>query len=109
MLENLIVAGHVSTIYGPVQALVEHLRARRADFRFISLPFSYSGMASAESVSYRKGREIGRLRGHASRGPDPLLWVRDFLYVLRRGWGPGRSPLFIGIDNLNAAAGILLR
>jgi glycosyltransferase involved in cell wall biosynthesis len=110
--QGLMVAAHVSRIYGPVQALVGYLAARRASFRFVSLPFGFSGIPHATEAVHQGGKAVAVSGHHAARGPEPLLWARDFLLVLRRGWraGAGRKlPLFIGVDCLNASAGVLLR
>lgn len=106
---HVFMAGHVSPIYGPVQALEAYLRRRAGRFTFVSLPFSYAGMAGALCRRHEDGELTGSRRGHACRGPEPWLWVKDFLFVLASGLRGERAGLFIGIDNLNAAAGILLR
>lgn len=109
---TLLVAGHCSETYGPVQALVGSLDAQGAAFSFISLPFLYSGLQSASLESHAGGKVLSRAAGHAKRGPDPWLWVKDFLFVLGQGWRLGRSrpvDLCIGVDGLNAAAGVLLK
>jgi glycosyltransferase involved in cell wall biosynthesis len=109
---KVFVAAHVSKIYGPVQALQHYLRDRKSDFSLVSLPFSYAGMQSALCQGFVGGELVETRRGHASRGWDPWLWAKDFAYVLRQGWKAGESSpvdLFIGVDNLNASAGLLLR
>jgi glycosyltransferase involved in cell wall biosynthesis len=51
--------------------------------------------------------------GHAARGPEPWLWIKDFMFVLKQGArafeSGSRADLFVGIDNLNAFAGLVLR
>jgi glycosyltransferase involved in cell wall biosynthesis len=109
---RIFVAAHVSKIYGPVQALKSWLEGRKADFRLASLPFSYSGLPSALLERHAAGRLVETRRGHAARGWDPWLWARDFFFVLRQGWresAEGPIGLFIGVDNLNASAGIVLK
>ena len=106
---GVIAAGHVTEVYGPVQALQAYLRERGGEFTFITLPFSFSSIPAAEAVDYDGGREVAKRRGHANRGPALWLYLRDFLFVLgelRRARGAG---LFIGIDNLNSLAGIVAR
>jgi glycosyltransferase involved in cell wall biosynthesis len=110
--ENIFVAAHVSKIYGPVQALLGYLKTRRASFNFISLPFSYAGMPSALLEKFESGRLVELRRGHAARGFDPWLWIRDFWFVLWQGWRASSDApidLFVGVDNLNASAGVLLK
>ncbi|MES2202225.1 MAG: glycosyltransferase [candidate division FCPU426 bacterium] len=109
---RLFIAAHVSKIYGPVQALVDFLRSKRADFHFVSLPFSYGGLRGASETRFVKGKAVAETKGHASQGWDPWLWSRDFWFTLRRGWKAGsQAPLdlYIGVDCLNALAGIVLR
>jgi len=110
--QKLLVSGHVTSMYGPVQALVQYLKERKASFSFISLPFSYTSLRGASVEEFHNGRRMRTTPGHSNRGPDPLLWIRDFLFNVKTGMAQGKDQavsLFIGIDNLNAAAGILLR
>jgi len=109
---KIFVAAHVTRIYGPVQALTAWLRRVRADFTLAALPFGYSGLPHAVEQRYNAGRLVLDTRGHASRGWEPWLWVKDWCFVVRRGWRAGaKAPvdLFIGVDCLNASAGLLLR
>lgn len=108
----LVVAGHVTRIYGPVQALAGVLHGWKARWRFISLPFAGSGIERCSDELFHGRRLEARHEGHAARGPALLLWAKDFAYALRRGWTASRSgpiPLWIGIDCLNAFAGLLLK
>jgi glycosyltransferase involved in cell wall biosynthesis len=109
---RVFVAAHVSKIYGPVQALLAYLQEGKAGFSFVSLPFSYAGMQSALCERFEGGVLVETRRGHASRGWDPWLWMKDFAFVLRQGWrssAEGPIDLFIGVDNLNASAGLILK
>jgi glycosyltransferase involved in cell wall biosynthesis len=106
---RIVVAAHTSRIAGPVQALTGWLQARRARFTLLSLPFSYSGLPCATEQRFEAGRMTASIEGHASRGWDPWLWVKDLLFVVRRGLAGPKADLFIGVDCLNALAGLLLR
>ncbi len=104
-----VAAGHVTEVYGPVQALLAYLQEKGGEFTFISLPFSFSSIPAAAAVDYRVGAEVGRWRGHANKGPALWMYLRDFIFVLgtlRRKRG---CRLFFGIDNLNCFAGIVAR
>lgn len=108
----VLVAAHVTRIYGPVQALLGHLKRRKADFTMVSLPFGYSGIPRATAERYQAGRLAAVQEGHAARGFEPLLWAKDFFFTLRAGLKAGRQQPFalgIGVDALNAAALIWLR
>lgn len=109
---SIFVAAHTSRIYGPVQALTAWLRSKRSDFTLVDLPFAYSGLPRAVERRFRAGRPAGAAKGHPACGWEPWLWTRDWLFVLRRGWTAGAvTPvdLFIGVDCLNASAGLVLR
>ena len=107
----VLVAAHVTRIYGPVQALVNYLKEQKADFAFVSLPFAYSGIENATLERHEKGKKAEVLTGHPAKGWDPVLWIKDFIFTLRMGLqlGKGSHGLYIGVDNLNALAGIVLR
>lgn len=111
-LKGVFVAAHTSRIHGPVQALTAWLQGQGADFRFAALPFSYSGIPRASLQRFVGGRPAGVEEGHAARGWDPALWAKDWLFVLRKAWeASSQAPLelFVGVDCLNASAGLLLR
>ena len=108
----VLVAAHVSRIYGPVQALAGYLKAAKADFTLVSLPFGFSGIPRASAERYSAGRLSAAEEGHPARGFEPLLWARDFFFVLGAGWRGSRQrpyQLGVGVDALNAAALVLLR
>jgi glycosyltransferase involved in cell wall biosynthesis len=109
---RIFVAAHVSKIYGPVQALTGYLSRKKASFSFVSLPFSYGEIPSALSERFVGGRQVESRRGHAATGFDPWLWIKDFIFVLRQAWRESKQApidLFIGVDNLNASAGVILK
>jgi glycosyltransferase involved in cell wall biosynthesis len=109
---RLFVAAHTTRIYGPVQALTAWLLRERADFTLAALPFGYSGLPHAVEQRYTAGKLAVETPGHASRGWEPWLWVKDWCFVLRRGWRAGAGApvdLFVGVDCLNASAGLVLR
>lgn len=109
---RVFVAAHTSRIYGPVQALAAWLEAQKADFTLVELPFGFSGLPCAVERRFEKGRPAGSVEGHASRGWDSWLWTKDWCFALRRGWKAGAAApvdLFIGVDCLNASAGLVLR
>ena len=108
--DSIFIAAHVSPIYGPVQALVRTLESWKANFRFVALPFGYSGMRGANSQDWQQGEALTVLNGHPAKGPELLLWIKDFIFVLKRGIATTKKyELFIGVDNLNALAGLVLR
>ncbi len=107
--QRIIAAGHVTEVYGPVQALSAYLKEKGGEFTFIALPFSFCGIPAAEAVDYLGGKETGRRAGHRNRGPALWLYLRDLSFVLRVLRSRKGARLFVGIDNLNAFAGITAR
>jgi glycosyltransferase involved in cell wall biosynthesis len=89
---------------------VNYLASIKADFRFVELPFSFAAMGAARMHTYRAGKLKETVAGHAAKGPDPVLWLRDFCMVVAQGLRlPQPAALFVGIDNLNALAGVVLK
>jgi glycosyltransferase involved in cell wall biosynthesis len=110
-LNGLIVeAGHVTEVYGPVQALRNHLVKNSDNFIFISHPFSYSKLEGTEVVYYKNGTEEKKQTGHKRLKQQFIQWIRDFFFNL--GFGlkmKEKIDVFIGVDNLNALSGIILK
>jgi glycosyltransferase involved in cell wall biosynthesis len=96
---------------GPADALEEYLRERADRVVVIRHAFSYAQQVDSAVRRWEKGRlvESGRVPWHA-RVPGPITWTKDLaLDVL---WGErtaGTIDVFVGIDSLNAAAGLALR
>lgn len=108
---EIFVATHVSDIYGPAQALRNDLVSQKKDFVFAACPFEYASVPAATVTCYRQGRVEAEYTGHAhARHAGPGLWLQDARFVMhwaRRLCGP--QTLFVGVNNLNAAAGIWAR
>jgi glycosyltransferase involved in cell wall biosynthesis len=106
----IIEAGHVTEVYGPVQALRNYLIKRTDEFIYITHPFSYSKMQGTQADFYRQGRLERSEHGHRRGANQFLQWIKDvfynivFLMKLRK-----KADLFVGIDNLNALTGIIMK
>ena len=106
---SVAIATHVYAT-GPPQDLMEHLAPRARQVAFIGHPFSYAKDRRAELRVVRSGVVVKEKRGLGLRLPEPLLYALDLWRTL--AWGlrvPGRIDLFVGVDPLNAAAGLALR
>jgi glycosyltransferase involved in cell wall biosynthesis len=107
---TLAVATHVYGT-GPADALERYARDRAERVIYIGHAFSYA----ADVVSRLRVWEQGQLVRKRStpwhrRVPEPLSWAKDF--TLTVAWGLTSSKqidVFVGVDSLNAAAGLLLR
>lgn len=107
---TIAVATHVYGT-GPADAVEEYARTPARRLLVIGHAFGYA----ADVRSFRRLWENGRLTGEQRLGwhrrvPGPLTWAKDF--VLSVWWGMrvrGTIDVFVGVDGLNAAAGLVLR
>ena len=115
--KTVMVAAHVTEIYGPVQALIRYLGRRMRESYVITHPlplgieFSPFSMPSySEFKILREGKEyvVSRIRNIKQLSIfvflQQLVLTFIFCFSAKR-----RFDLFIGVDNLNAFAGIILR
>ncbi|HPD19436.1 MAG TPA: glycosyltransferase, partial [Candidatus Goldiibacteriota bacterium] len=106
----IVEAGHITEVYGPVQALRNYLIKNSDNFIFISHPFSYSKLEGTEVVCYKNSVEEKKQKGHKRVKQQFIQWIRDFFFNL--GFGlkmKEKIDVFIGVDNLNALSGIVLK
>lgn len=104
------IACHIGDDYGPQFALRNHLVKRRASFVFVTCPFDFARVPAAQLERYEQGQCVETVVGHANRSKGVVSWVKDVLFVLAAGWRwCGRQTQFIGINNLHASVGVLLR
>jgi glycosyltransferase involved in cell wall biosynthesis len=96
---------------GPADALERFSRERAQRVVYIGHSFSYAEDVVSRLRIWEKGRVIRtRTVPWHRRMPEPLSWAKDF--VLTVAWGLAlrkRIDVFIGVDSLNAAAGLVLR
>jgi glycosyltransferase involved in cell wall biosynthesis len=104
---TIAAAGHVTEITGPVQALRKFLTKRVANFAFATHPFDYSGVPKSVVEIFRGGKSVEcRAMGTPVRC---LSVLRDIFANLLWFWNLPKSDVFIGIDNVNAFCGLLLK
>jgi glycosyltransferase involved in cell wall biosynthesis len=95
---------------GHPQELEGFLKKRSDKLVFIGHPFFYAKQKEPYAILYEKGIQKGRLKISQTRGPEPFLYLRDFLatfYFLFKF--KLRFHIFVGVDPLNAFAGLLLK
>ncbi len=111
----IYVVGHVTRGFGAVQSLQSHLLRQGAEFCAIEHPlFAESASTTQEFASiyrrYAQGAVVVTRRGPSLRRPAALRFMKDVVYTVWRGMRePQRIDLYIGIDNLNAFSGLVLR
>lgn len=106
----IVEAGHVTEVYGPVQALRNYLMKKSNEFIYITHPFSYSKLEGTAAEFYNGGKIERTEKGH-KRGKSQLIqWVRDvFFNVGFLMKSKKKADLFIGVDNLNALTGVIMK
>ena len=107
---TVMFASHYATS-GPADALEEYAAERAKRLVAIYHAFPYALVVESRVRRWRWGRlaSSGTSRWSA-RIPGPLTWTKELAQTV--WWGlrtPGRIDLFVGIDSLNALAGIVLR
>ena len=95
---------------GPADALEEYLRARREHLVVIEHGFGAATGRGTTVRIWRRGKLAQTRRlAWSSRVPGPFTWLKDVVLSLTAPvWSRGRVDEFIGVDSLNAAAGLVL-
>jgi glycosyltransferase involved in cell wall biosynthesis len=103
-------ASHFATS-GPADALEEYAGPRAARLVAVYHAFPYAEPVVSRVRRWRGGSVASeRRRRWSSRVPGPVTWAKEVVQTAWWGlWTPGRVDVFVGIDALNAAAGLLLR
>lgn len=92
------------------QALAEFLRDKTKKLAYIDHPFSSCKENRSLVSVYEKGKLVKKSCAPKIRGPEVLFYIKDVLstlyFVLKL---KERFDIYIGIDNLNAFVGLILR
>jgi len=92
------------------QALAEFLRDKSKKLVYIDHPFSFCKENRSSLSVYEKGKLIRKSYAPKIKGPEVLFYIKDALatlyFVLKL---KERFDLYIGVDNLNAFVGLILR
>lgn len=107
---KILVVGHVTESYGPMQALPHYLAKRVREFAVISHPFPYCEIYDSKAHLFKDGKVIRKYSGPKYKSFYLIHYISDilltfyFVLKLKRRW-----HLYIGSDCLNAFTGIILR
>lgn len=107
--QSVIVVSHVYAT-GPAQELEKYLKERSRKLLFIGHPFKYAKDTRSFYNIYKEGRLLKKHKTIKWNFPELITYVKDFLYTMI--WSIvifDRADTYIGINNLNAFAGLLLR
>lgn len=106
----IIEAGHVTEVYGPVQALRNYLMKKADEFIYITHPFSYCKLEGTTAEFYVNGKVEKTEKGHKRGKSQIIQWIKDMFFNLGFIMKSKRKiDLFIGVDNLNALTGIIMK
>jgi len=95
---------------GPAQELEQYLKPRARRLMFIGHPFPYSEDRRSFYKEYTMGKMVKNRTAFLWNLPELLMYVKDFCYTILWILTSGETfDIYIGADNLNAFAGILLR
>lgn len=106
---KIIVATHS---YGTCisQALAEFLKDKTKKLVYIDHPFSFCKENRSSVSVYEKGKLVKKSYAPKIKGPEVLFYIKDvlsaLLFVLKLR---ERFDLYIGVDNLNAFVGLMLK
>lgn len=108
--KKIIIVTHVF-VTGAADALEEYLIENEVkSLIFIAHPFSFCPEINSYYRKYRKGRLVREGKAIGWKLPNILLYVKDVIYTLK--WVlffSEKVDIFIGLDNLNAFTGLLLK
>jgi glycosyltransferase involved in cell wall biosynthesis len=107
--KRLFIAGHVSEVYGPVQALRHWVQLRGHQAAFLTHPFPYCGVPASRLERVDKGRQSSDEDTAKRSSLTPWQFLRNALSDLYQGWRYGPVDAYIGIGNLNVLPGLVLR
>ena len=106
---SVIIVSHVA-FTGHSQELERFLQKRSRKLVFMGHPFFYATQKKSFLTVYEKGNVKAKMKAPKIKGHEILLYIKDFLltfyflFKLRE-----RFDIYVGVDPLNALAGILLR
>jgi glycosyltransferase involved in cell wall biosynthesis len=108
---SVVIAKHTYVTGSVEDSLKDFLNEHKVGrLAYISHPFSYASPLNSTLTLYEKGVEVSQSKGPAMKGPDLLFYAKDFLTTFMfMGKMRMKFDLYVGADNLNASAGLVLR
>jgi glycosyltransferase involved in cell wall biosynthesis len=107
---QIVIAGHVTEVYGPVQALRNYMIKKADSFIYITHPFSYSKLTGSAAEFYKNGTIEKTFSGHKRGANQMIQWLFDIFFNMTfMAQQKKKTDIFIAIDNLNAFTAILLK
>lgn len=107
--KRVIVASHVNYPGPPTWDLEDFLKKRTKSVTVLGFPFLHSPIRAAFFKRYIHGKLVYNYSQKPFIRKEGYLYIRDLLLALFWGFKSGRADIFIGVNNLNTLAGIVLR
>jgi glycosyltransferase involved in cell wall biosynthesis len=106
---RVFVATHYTGEPTPAHSVARVLSERGAEVRLLQLPFHHGRVEACESQEWRGGKAVSSETGPPRPGSIWAQLALDLFRALRAFRGQGKADWYIGLDNLNASAGLMLR
>ncbi|HWH09361.1 MAG TPA: FkbM family methyltransferase [Candidatus Thermoplasmatota archaeon] len=107
---RVLVATHASELSGQSHSMRDVLASRGADFTYVSHPFPEAAIPRSTLERHEGGRVVERREWRNAKRLPLLAYAQHYLASrasVRRGEPP--VDVFVGVDPLNALAGLSLR
>ena len=108
--KTIVIVVHIYAI-GSAFKLDEYMRKRAKRVIFIGHPFSYVKDRRSILQVYEKGELVTEKRFASLTAPEVIFYMKDILLTI--WWvfqyAPRNVDYYIGVDNLNAFSGYILR
>ncbi len=106
---NFAIVTHVHTT-GPSFRLEDYLKGKVDSLVFIGHPFSHAKDTRSFLRIYKKGKLVSKKNFIYWKGPELSFYLKDLCLTLWWLLRFGRIiDIFVGVDNLNASSGYLLK
>ena len=106
---KIVIVSHVFTT-GPTQELVEYLKAKVNTLIFIGHPLFHSQRESSFCEEYERGQKKTHGKSFYILLPEILKFAKHVIYTLYCIFKSKKKyDLYVGVDPLNAYAGLMLR
>lgn len=108
--KKIILATHTRLATGPSEELEKYLKTRCAELINIAHPFSYCNNPRTFVNIYKDGIQLRKIYAPLIKGPEIIYFIKDIIFNLFFVLSlKSRFNIFIGIDNLNAFCGLILK
>lgn len=108
--KKIILATHTRLATGTSEELEKYLKTRCRQLINIAHPFSYCDNPRTFVNIYKDGVRVKKIYAPLIKGPELIYFIKDIIFNLLYALSlRSRFDIFIGIDNLNAFCGIILR